>query len=202
MGDYIEQHKFIDNVLPCYGHAVLINEKISLTSFVLWLISTKRGLYVIVNKDGIDILQKATESMIVICYNILVRNYKTINNVLDKAIMMNFPENDNLEKHFTFDVIAKPSYVLTATSDVFDKCLCVVDADSLDKRTTKQLIQRKLFAYCNNILDVDLDTISKIDWKIECDKLCEYPANYVFTLGNGVSFTLMFADNYEIVNNS
>ena len=202
MRDYIEQHKFIDNVLPCYGHAVLINEKISLTSFVLWLISTKRGLYVIVNKDGIDILQKATESMIVICYNILVRNYKTINNVLDKAIMMNFPENDNLEKHFTFDVIAKPSYVLTATSDVFDKCLCVVDADSLDKHTTKQLIQRKLFAYCNNILDVDLDTISKIDWKIECDKLCEHPANYVFTLGNGVSFTLMFADNYEIVNNS
>ena len=202
MRDYIEQHKFIDNVLPCYGHAVLINEKISLTSFVLWLISTKRGLYVIVNKDGIDVLQKATESMIVICYNILVRNYKTINNVLDKAIMMNFPENDNLEKHFTFDVIAKPSYVLTATSDVFDKCLCVVDADSLDKHTTKQLIQRKLFAYCNNILDVDLDTISKIDWKIECDKLCEHPANYVFTLGNGVSFTLMFADNYEIVNNS
>ena len=46
------------------------------------------------------------------------------------------------------------------------------------------------------------DTISKIDWKIECDKLCEYPANYVFTLDNGVSFTLMFADNYEIVNNS
>lgn len=202
MRDYIEQHKFIDNVLPCYGHAVLINEKISLTSFVLWLISTKRGLYVIVNKDGIDMLMKATESMIVICYNILVRNYKTINNVLDKAIMMNFPENDNLEKHFTFDVIAKPSYVLTATSDVFDKCLCVVDADSLDKHTTKQLIQRKLFAYCNNILDVDLDTISKIDWKIECDKLCEHPANYVFTLGNGVSFTLMFADNYEIVNNS
>ena len=202
MGDYIEQHKFIDNVLPCYGHAVLINEKISFTSFVIWLISTKKGLYVIVNKDGIDVLQKATESMIVICYNILVRNYKTINNVLDKAIMMNFPENDNLEKHFTFDVIAKPSYVLTATSDVFDKCLCVVDADSLDKHTTKQLIQRKLFAYCNNILDVDLYTISEIDWKIECEKLCENPADYVFTLGNGVSFTLKFADNYEIVNNS
>lgn len=202
MGDYIEQHKFIDNVLPCYGHAVLINEKISFTSFVIWLISTKKGLYVIVNKDGIDVLQKATESMIVICYNILVRNYKTINNVLDKAIIMNFPENDNLEKHFTFDVIAKPSYVLTATSDVFDKCLCVVDADSLDKHTTKQLIQRKLFAYCNNILDVDLYTISEIDWKIECEKLCENPADYVFTLGNGVSFTLKFADNYEIVNNS
>lgn len=202
MGDYIEQHKFIDNVLPSYGQAILINEKISFTSFVLWLISTKRGLYVIVNKDGIDVLQKATESMIVICYNILVRDYKTISNVLDKAIMMNFPENDNLEKHFTFDVIAKPSYVLTATSDVFDKCLCVVDADSLNKHTTKQLIQRKLFAYCNNILDVDLDTISKIDWKIECDKLCEHPADYVFTLDNGVSFTLMFADNYEIVNNS
>ena len=202
MGDYIEQHKFIDNVLPSYGQAILINEKISFTSFVLWFISTKRGLYVIVNKDGIDVLQKATESMIVICYNILVRNYKTINNVLDKAIIMNFPENDNLEKHFTFDVIAKPSYVLTATSDVFDKCLCVVDADSLDKHTTKQLIQRKLFAYCNNILDVDLYTISEIDWKIECEKLCENPADYVFTLGNGVSFTLKFADNYEIVNNS
>lgn len=202
MGDYIKQHKFIDNVLPSYGQAILINEKISVTSFVLWLISTKRGLYVIINKDGIDMLMKATESMIVICYNILVRDYKTINNVLDKAIMMNFPETDSLDKHFTFDVIAKPGYVLTATSDVFDKCLCVVDADSLDKHTTKRLIQRKLFAYCNNILDVDLDTISKIDWKIECDKLCEHPADYVFTLGNGVSFTLMFADNYEIVNNS
>ena len=201
MGDYIEQHKFIDNVLPSYGQAILINEKISFTSFVLWLISTKRGLYVIINKDGIDMLMKATESMIVICYNILTKKYNTVENVLDKAIMMNFTENDNLDKHFTFDVIAKPSYVLTATSDVFDKCLCVVDADSLDKHTTKRLIERKLFVYCNNILDVDLDTISKIDWGIECERLCEHPADYVFLLGN-VSFTLMFADNYEIVNNS
>ena len=202
MKTYTKQHKFIDNVLPSYGQAILINDKISVTSFVLWLISTKRGLYVIINKDGIDMLMKATESMIVICYNILTKKYDTVENVLDKSIMMNFPENDNLDKHFTFDVIAKASYVLTATSDVFDKCLCVVDADSLDKHTTKQLIQRKLFTYCNNILDLDLDTISKIDWKIECDKLCEHPANYVFTLGNGVSFTLMFADNCEIVNNS
>ena len=105
MGDYIEQHKFIDNVLPSYGQAILINEKISFTSFVLWLISTKRGLYVIINKDGIDMLMKATESMIVICYNILTKKYNTVENVLDKAIMMNFPENDNLDKHFTFDVI-------------------------------------------------------------------------------------------------
>ena len=202
MKTYTKQHKFIDNVLPSYGQAILINDKISVTSFVLWLISTKRGLYVIINKDGIDMLMKATESMIVICYNILTKKYDTVENVLDKSIKMNFQENDNLDKHFTFDVIAKASYVLTATSDVFDKCLCVVDADSLDKHTTKQLIQRKLFTYCNNILDLDLDTISKIDWKIECDKLCEHPANYVFTLGNGVSFTLMFADNYEIVNNS
>lgn len=201
MKTYTKQHKFIDNVLSSYGQAILINEKISFTSFVLWLISTKRGLYVIINKDGIDMLMKATESMIVICYNTLTKKYDTVENVLDKAIMMNFPENDNLDKHFTFDVIAKPSYVLTATSDVFDKCLCVVDADSLDKHTTKRLIQRKLFAYCNNILDVDLDTISKTDWGIECERLCEHPADYVFVLGN-VSFTLMFADNYEIVNNS
>lgn len=202
MGDYIKQHKFIDNVLPSYGQAILINKQIAETSFVIWLISTKKGLYVIVNKDGIDVLQKATESMIVICYNTLVRDYKTINNVLDKAIMMNFPETDSLDKHFTFDVIAKPGYVLTATSDVFDMCLCVVDADKLDSYITKLLIQKKIFSYCQTILYLDLETETKIDWKIECDKLCEHPADYVFTLGNGVSFTLRFADNYEIVNNS
>lgn len=202
MGDYIKQHKFIDNVLSSYGQAILINKQIAETSFVIWLISTKKGLYVIVNKDGIDVLQKATESMIVICYNTLVRDYKTINNVLDKAIMMNFPETDSLDKHFTFDVIAKPGYVLTATSDVFDMCLCVVDADKLDSYITKLLIQKKIFSYCQTILYLDLETETKIDWKIECDKLCEHPADYVFTLGNGVSFTLRFADNYEIVNNS
>lgn len=201
MGEYTKQRKFIDDVLPCYGHAVLINEQISDTSFVLWLISTKRGLYVIINKDGIDMLMKATESMIVICYNILTKKYDTVENVLDKAIMMNFPENDNMDKHFTFDVIAKPSYVLTATSDVFDKCLCVVDAYSLDKHTTKRLIQRKLYAYCKTILNLNLDTETTIDWKIECEKLCEHPADYVFMLDNYVAFTLMFADDYEIVNN-
>lgn len=202
MKTYTKQHKFIEDVLPSYGQAILINKQITETSFVIWLISTKKGLYIIVNKDGIDVLQKATESMIVICYNILVKEYENINNVLDKAIMMKFPETDSLDKYFTFDVIAKPSCVLTVTSDVFDMCLCVVDADKLDSHITKRLIQKKICSYCQTILYLDLETETKIDWKIECDKLCEHPADYVFTLGNGVSFTLMFVDNYEIVNNS
>ena len=202
MGEYTKQQKFIDDVLPCYGNAILISEKISETSSVLWLIHTKKGYFVIVNKEGFDVLQKATESMIVICYNVLIGKYKTLENVLDKAIMMNFPDNDDLSKHFTFDIIAKPSYVLTATSDVFDMCLCVINADSIDKETTKQFIKRKIYTYCKNVLELDLETEAKvINWKTECDKLCEHPADYVFMLDNYVAFTMMYADNYEFVNN-
>ena len=200
MEKYTEQHKFIDNVLPCYGQAILINERITEISVLKWLVSTKQGMFVIVDKDDVVMCQKATESMIVICYNILVKKYETVDKVLDRATYIRFPLNDNIDKHFTFDVYVKPSYVLTVTSDVFDKCLCVIDAENVDSYATKRLIQRKLFSYCKTILNLDLETETKIDWKGECEKICENPADYVFMLDNFVAFTLMFADNYITVN--
>ena len=200
MEKYIEQYRFIYDVLPSYGSAILINQQISEICSVKWLISARKGLFVILDKEGVTMLQKATDSMIVICHNILTKKYNTVEGVTDGATYLTFNEKDEIIKHFTFDVIAKPSYVLTATSDVFDRCLCVVDSENVNSDTTKRLIQRKVYNYAKVMLDSDLSTDTKLDWKIECEKMCEHPADYVFLLDGQVAFTLMFADDYQVVN--
>ena len=199
MEKYIEQYRFIYDVLPSYGSAILINQQISDICSVKWLISARKGLFVILDKEGVTMLQKATDSLIVICHNILTKKYNTVEGVIDGATYLTFNEKDEIVKHFTFDVIAKPSYVLTATSDVFDRCLCVVDSENVNSDTTKRLIQRKVFNYAKVMLDIDLNTDTKLDWKIECEKMCEHPADYVFLLDDQVAFTLMFADDYQVI---